>query len=173
MIQLLRGVKHLHDNWILHRDLKTSNLLLSHSGILKVRITLNIPHLWKSLYCRITLHYSYVKGWIECCALIFKRYEMWLVKHTVLKEWTLLLKRLPCHSCKICVRTWQNKHGLVNTEFFIAWLEAWTLFSSWWCSIPYAWQCHLLFLYQQCSVWTRIALSTWEIVRLNKEYKSL
>ncbi|XP_053546529.1 cyclin-dependent kinase 11B isoform X6 [Bombina bombina] len=36
MIQLLRGVRHLHDNWILHRDLKTSNLLLSHSGILKV-----------------------------------------------------------------------------------------------------------------------------------------
>uniref|UniRef100_A0A4W3HLI7 cyclin-dependent kinase n=1 Tax=Callorhinchus milii TaxID=7868 RepID=A0A4W3HLI7_CALMI len=36
MIQLLRGVRHLHDNWILHRDLKTSNLLLSHSGILKI-----------------------------------------------------------------------------------------------------------------------------------------
>ncbi|ELK32756.1 PREDICTED: cyclin-dependent kinase 11B [Myotis davidii] len=36
MIQLLCGVKHLHDNWILHRDLKTSNLLLSHAGILKV-----------------------------------------------------------------------------------------------------------------------------------------
>ncbi|KAB0399480.1 hypothetical protein E2I00_015792, partial [Balaenoptera physalus] len=36
MIQLLRGVKHLHDNWILHRDLKTSNLLLSHAGVLKV-----------------------------------------------------------------------------------------------------------------------------------------
>uniref|UniRef100_A0A8C2UZY2 Cyclin-dependent kinase 11B n=1 Tax=Chinchilla lanigera TaxID=34839 RepID=A0A8C2UZY2_CHILA len=36
MIQLLRGVKHLHDNWILHRDLKTSNLLLSRGGILKV-----------------------------------------------------------------------------------------------------------------------------------------
>lgn len=30
MLQLLRGVNHLHDNWILHRDLKTSNLLLSH-----------------------------------------------------------------------------------------------------------------------------------------------
>lgn len=40
MIQLLRGVKHLHDNWILHRDLKTSNLLLSHAGILKV----SLPH---------------------------------------------------------------------------------------------------------------------------------
>ncbi|XP_071538686.1 uncharacterized protein Pitslre isoform X2 [Panulirus ornatus] len=36
MKQLLRAVHHLHDNWILHRDLKTSNLLLSHRGILKV-----------------------------------------------------------------------------------------------------------------------------------------
>lgn len=36
MQQLLRAVSHLHDNWILHRDLKTSNLLLSHKGILKV-----------------------------------------------------------------------------------------------------------------------------------------
>ncbi|XP_074654022.1 cyclin-dependent kinase 11B-like isoform X2 [Tubulanus polymorphus] len=36
MIQLVRAVQHLHDNWILHRDLKTSNLLLSHKGILKV-----------------------------------------------------------------------------------------------------------------------------------------
>ena len=34
--QLLLAVAHLHDNWILHRDLKTSNLLLSHRGILKV-----------------------------------------------------------------------------------------------------------------------------------------
>lgn len=36
MLQLLRAVDHMHDNWILHRDLKTSNLLLSHQGILKV-----------------------------------------------------------------------------------------------------------------------------------------
>ncbi|XP_014210261.1 cyclin-dependent kinase 11B isoform X2 [Copidosoma floridanum] len=36
MKQLLAAVAHLHDNWILHRDLKTSNLLLSHRGILKV-----------------------------------------------------------------------------------------------------------------------------------------
>jgi serine/threonine protein kinase len=27
MLQLLRGVEHIHDNWVLHRDLKTSNLL--------------------------------------------------------------------------------------------------------------------------------------------------
>lgn len=36
MTQLLSAINHLHDNWILHRDLKTSNLLLSHNGILKV-----------------------------------------------------------------------------------------------------------------------------------------
>ena len=36
MIQLLRAVVHMHDNWILHRDIKASNLLLSNKGILKV-----------------------------------------------------------------------------------------------------------------------------------------
>merc|ERR1711936_292109 len=36
MVQLLKAIAHLHDNWILHRDLKSSNLLLSHNGILKV-----------------------------------------------------------------------------------------------------------------------------------------
>eukprot|EP00041_Stephanoeca_diplocostata_P017748 m.363921 g.363921 ORF g.363921 m.363921 type:complete len:602 (-) comp20807_c0_seq1:127-1932(-) len=36
LLQLLRGVNHLHQNWILHRDLKTSNLLMSHRGILKI-----------------------------------------------------------------------------------------------------------------------------------------
>jgi len=36
MIQLLSGVKHMHDNWVLHRDLKTSNLLYSNRGVLKI-----------------------------------------------------------------------------------------------------------------------------------------
>lgn len=36
MLQLLSGIAHLHDNWIIHRDLKTSNLLLSHKGVLKI-----------------------------------------------------------------------------------------------------------------------------------------
>lgn len=43
MKQLLRAVHHLHDNWILHRDLKTSNLLLSHRGILKVELWFIYP----------------------------------------------------------------------------------------------------------------------------------
>lgn len=36
MLQLVAGVQYLHDNWILHRDLKTSNLLLNNRGELKL-----------------------------------------------------------------------------------------------------------------------------------------
>ncbi|XP_024634107.1 cyclin-dependent kinase G-2 isoform X1 [Medicago truncatula] len=36
MLQLLEGVKYLHDNWVIHRDLKTSNLLLNNRGELKI-----------------------------------------------------------------------------------------------------------------------------------------
>jgi cell division cycle 2-like protein len=35
-MQLLSGLSFMHDNWMIHRDLKTSNLLLSHEGILKI-----------------------------------------------------------------------------------------------------------------------------------------
>ncbi|XP_050081640.1 cyclin-dependent kinase 7 [Anopheles aquasalis] len=36
MIQTLRGLEYLHMHWILHRDLKPNNLLISGSGVLKV-----------------------------------------------------------------------------------------------------------------------------------------
>ncbi|CAO2818086.1 unnamed protein product [Amaranthus hypochondriacus] len=36
MLQLLEGVKYLHHNWVLHRDLKTSNLLVNNKGELKI-----------------------------------------------------------------------------------------------------------------------------------------
>ncbi|KAI9009143.1 kinase-like domain-containing protein [Hyaloraphidium curvatum] len=36
MLQLLSAVRHLHDNWIIHRDLKTSNLLMNNRGMIKV-----------------------------------------------------------------------------------------------------------------------------------------
>eukprot|EP01083_Nonionella_stella_P176715 619028_1 len=36
MIQLLKAVEYMHTNWVLHRDLKTSNILYSNNGVLKV-----------------------------------------------------------------------------------------------------------------------------------------
>lgn len=36
LLQLTSGVAYLHANWILHRDLKTSNLLLNNRGVLKI-----------------------------------------------------------------------------------------------------------------------------------------
>ncbi|EKD17964.1 uncharacterized protein L3040_004504 [Drepanopeziza brunnea f. sp. 'multigermtubi'] len=36
LLQLTSGVAYLHENWILHRDLKTSNLLLNNRGVLKI-----------------------------------------------------------------------------------------------------------------------------------------
>jgi len=36
MQQLLRGVEHMHENWMIHRDLKPSNLLLTSKGIVKI-----------------------------------------------------------------------------------------------------------------------------------------
>ena len=36
MIQTLKGLEYLHLNWILHRDLKPNNLLVTASGILKI-----------------------------------------------------------------------------------------------------------------------------------------
>ncbi|CEM02536.1 unnamed protein product [Vitrella brassicaformis CCMP3155] len=36
LLQLLRAVAYMHHHWILHRDLKTSNLLFNNQGVLKV-----------------------------------------------------------------------------------------------------------------------------------------
>lgn len=36
MLQLVQSVIHLHDNEIIHRDLKLSNLLLASDGVLKL-----------------------------------------------------------------------------------------------------------------------------------------
>lgn len=36
MLQLLSAVALLHENWIIHRDLKTSNLLMNNRGQIKV-----------------------------------------------------------------------------------------------------------------------------------------
>ena len=36
MRDLLAGVAHMHEKWYLHRDLKTANLLYTHSGVLKI-----------------------------------------------------------------------------------------------------------------------------------------
>ena len=37
MFQLFDAIEYLHDNWVLHRDLKTSNILYNNRGELKVR----------------------------------------------------------------------------------------------------------------------------------------
>ena len=36
MRQLLEGIAYLHSNWVLHRDLKTSNILYNNRGQLKI-----------------------------------------------------------------------------------------------------------------------------------------
>lgn len=36
MLQIISGANYLHDNWIIHRDLKTSNLLLNNRGEIKL-----------------------------------------------------------------------------------------------------------------------------------------
>ena len=34
--QILQGVNHMHTHWVLHRDLKPQNILISQEGIIKI-----------------------------------------------------------------------------------------------------------------------------------------
>jgi cell division cycle 2-like protein len=43
MQQLLDGIKYLHANWVLHRDLKTSNILYNERGEIKVQRAARLP----------------------------------------------------------------------------------------------------------------------------------
>jgi len=36
MLQLFRGLKYLHQSFIVHRDLKVSNLLMTDKGVVKI-----------------------------------------------------------------------------------------------------------------------------------------
>lgn len=36
MLQTLKGLEYLHNNWILHRDMKPNNLLINNEGVLKL-----------------------------------------------------------------------------------------------------------------------------------------
>merc|ERR1719436_1072658 len=36
MLQMLDGVRYVHEHWVLHRDLKPTNVLLNNSGVLKI-----------------------------------------------------------------------------------------------------------------------------------------
>ena len=36
MKQTFEGLGYLHSNWIMHRDLKTQNIILDHNGIIKL-----------------------------------------------------------------------------------------------------------------------------------------
>lgn len=50
MKQLISGVEHMHKEYVIHRDLKTSNLLFSHNGVLKVILQQKKVYKYKIFY---------------------------------------------------------------------------------------------------------------------------
>lgn len=69
--QLLSAVAHCHTNWVLHRDLKTSNLLMNNRGIMKVAdfgLARNFGDpLGDMTQLVVTLWYRYVNHYSICC----------------------------------------------------------------------------------------------------------
>jgi cell division cycle 2-like protein len=49
MKQLLSAVSCMHRNWIIHRDLKSSNLLMNNRGIIKVA-DFGLARYWNPIY---------------------------------------------------------------------------------------------------------------------------
>lgn len=68
MLQIVSATQYLHSNWILHRDLKTSNLLLNNRGEIKIadfgmarytgspppKLTQLVVTLWYRSLCKLT-----------------------------------------------------------------------------------------------------------------------
>lgn len=66
MLQLFHGVKYLHDRFIVHRDLKVSNLLLTGKGMLKIGKSMHYN-------CFLLTQYFYPKKTQDRFQIIFSK----------------------------------------------------------------------------------------------------
>jgi len=133
MLQLLDGVAFLHDNWIIHRDLKLSNILLSNKGILKIAdfglaryygsplkpYTPNVVTLWyraPELLLNSNSYSTAIDMWSVGCifAEILNRGENLMQGHTEIEQLDLIFKLLGTPNNKI----WPGLSELSpNTKF--------------------------------------------------------
>ena len=110
MIQLLSAISHLHDNWILHRDLKSSNLLLSHNGILKVN-NWNLKR-FKAGLRKDFNSFQFMKrpNYIN----IFIGWRFWTCSGIWLA--TTILHRNCCYLMVSCTRTFTRNQRILNSN---------------------------------------------------------